>query len=250
MTVVAFKGWLAPAALLVAVLTGCGPGAPAVLTPEQVPAAFLALTAKPDRTVHVEWHGTATFAGGAAQAFDASFDLAGADYAGSISNPDDSMGKPGVTMAIELAAVNGQGYERGPGETIWQRLPTLPRTVDPLFGLAAADISYVGQEVRNGQDVHHLRVRNFEPLVSGLSAALFMGTPEGMGETFDEQGSAFDVWTDTAGRPTEAAVEVKPGEVVFAGFSMSATYLFTNWNAEIYIVPPQTSRGEEGFPQP
>jgi hypothetical protein len=220
------------------------------LTPLQVPAAFLALSAKPDRTVHLEWQGTATFAGSGAQAFDASFDLAGRDYAGSITNPRDAAGKPGADVAIELAVVNGRGYERGAGETAWQVLSTLPQAIDPLVGLAAADVAYVGQEVRNGEDVHHLSIRNFGPLVSGLSTALFMGTPEGMGETFDQQSSTFDVWTDMAGQPIEAAVEVKPGEVVFGGFSMSATYRFSNWNAEIYIVAPQDLLVVDRLPQP
>jgi hypothetical protein len=70
-----------------------------------------------------------------------------------------------------------------------------------------------------------------------------------MGDTFDPIGSTFDIWTDAAGLPTEATVDVKPGDVVFSGFSLSATYRFSNWNAEIQIVPPQNLLEFDGVPQ-
>jgi hypothetical protein len=227
----------------------CDTGKPAPLTPDEVPAAFLAVTGKPDRTVHMEWSGSMSFANDSAQAFEASFDLAGNDYAGSVTTPGESFGKPGADTTIEFALVNGQGYERGAGETAWQMLPTNPSTVDPLHGLGASDVEYVGQEIHGGDETHHLRIRNFGPLVSGLLAGMFLGSNEGMGETFDVLGSEYDVWTDTAGLPLEASVEIKPGEVVFAGFSLSATYRFSNWNADIYIVPPQSLVEVDGVPQ-
>ena len=72
--------------------------------------AFLALTAQRDRTVHIEWSG-ATKAGNdtQAQAFDAKFDVAGEDYAGSVTT---DFGKPGANSTVEYASVNGHDYER------------------------------------------------------------------------------------------------------------------------------------------
>ncbi len=238
-----------PVAASALVVVACGAGTPAPLTPDQVPAAFVALTGKPDRTMHMEWSGSTSLGGGAGQAFDASFDLAGENYAGSVTTPGESFGKPGADTTIEIALVNGQGYERGTGETAWQRLPTMPLTVDPLRGLGSGDVEYVGQEEHDGQPAHHLRLTNFSPLISGISASLFLGSTDGMGDTFDQTGSTFDVWTDAAGLPTEASIDVKPGEVVFSGFSLSATYRFSNWNAEIEIIPPQNLLQFDGVPQ-
>jgi hypothetical protein len=231
------------------VVLACGAGTPAPLSPDQVPGAFVALTGKPDRTVHLEWSGSTSMGGGAGQAFTASFDLAGENYAGSITTPGESFGKPGADTTIEIALVNGQGYERGAGETAWQRLPTPPSTVDPLRGLGSGDVEYVGQEDHSGQPAHHLRITNYSPLISGISATLLLGASDGMGDTFDQLGSTFDVWTDAAGLPTEASIDVKPGDVVFSGFSLSATYRFSNWNAEIEIIPPQDLLEFDGVPQ-
>jgi hypothetical protein len=91
-----------------------------------------------------------------------------------------------------------------------------------------------------------LRIHNFEALAGGLVAGTFLGATEGFGETFDQTSSTFDVWTDAYGQPIEAALDVRPGAVVFNGFAMTATYLFSNWNAEIYIVPPQNSLSVDG----
>ena len=76
-----------PVAASALIVVACGAGTPAPLTPDQVPAAFVALTGKPDRTVHMEWSGSTSLGGGAGQAFDASFDLAGQNYAGSVTTP-------------------------------------------------------------------------------------------------------------------------------------------------------------------
>ena len=237
------------AAATVLVVVGCGAGTPAPLNPDQVPGAFVALTGKPDRTVHMEWSGSTSLGGGAGRAFEASFDLAGDNYAGSITTPGENFGKPGADTTIEIALVNGQGYERGAGETAWQVLPTMPSTVDPLRGLGSDDVVYLGLQEHDGQSAHHLRVTNFSPLISGISAALFLGSTDGMGDTFDQIGSTFDVWTDAAVLPTQASIDVKPGGVVFSGFSLSAIYRFSNWNAEIQIVPPQNLLRFEGVPQ-
>jgi hypothetical protein len=221
-------------------LAACAPAAPVALTPVEVPAALLALAAKPDRTVHIEWTGSTSDAAGPAQQFSAKFDLAGPDYAGSITSAAANFGKPIPDTTIELASVNGLAYERGQGESTWQQLPNAPTAIDPLRGLAPADIEYVGTEVRDGQDTHHLRIHNFSAVADAINPGLFFGS-DTMGEAIDESSSTFDVWTDTAGQPIEAAVDVKPGAVVFGGAELTANYRFSNWNAEIYIVPPNNT---------
>lgn len=235
MTDMTIKGGLAVAGLVVAVVAGCNSGTPPPLTPEQVPAAFLALTSKPARTVHIEWSGSTSGGDGdLPQDFSASVDLAGQDFAGSVKT---DFGKPGAESTVEFARVNGHSYERGQGEGAWQPLPTELSAVDPLRALAAADVEYVGAEVRGGQDVHYLRINNFDSLVNGLVPGIFFGS-DTMGELIDESSSTFDVWTDTAGQPVEASVDLKPGVIVFGGRKLTASYRFTNWNADIYIVEP------------
>lgn len=239
---------LAGAILAVLLTSACDAGKASPLTPQQIPGAFVAVTGKPDRTVHLEMSGSTSVAGGGAQPFTATFDLAGDDYAGSLTSGAGNFGKPGGDVTIELARVSGQGYERGSGETMWQQLPTTPSAIDPLRDLAASDVEYVGQETRDGQNAHHLRIHNFEALAGGLVAGTFLGGTDGFGETFDQASSTFDVWTDATGQPTEAALDVKPGAVVFDGFAMTATYRFSNWNAEIYIVPPHDLLSVDGKP--
>jgi hypothetical protein len=222
-------------AAMTLVLAACGAAPPVALTPDQVPNAFLTLTSNRDRTVHIEWSGSTSGGdGNLPQDFSASVDLAGQDFAGSVKT---DFGKPGAESTVEFARVNGHSYERGQGEGAWQPLPTEMSAVDPLRALSAADVEYVGAEMRDGQHVHYLRIHNFDSLVNGLVPGIFFGS-DTMGGLIDQSSSTFDVWTDTAGQPVEASVDLEPGVVVFGGRKLTASYRFTNWNADIYIVEP------------
>src|ERR1051326_4657982 len=116
----------------------CAPAAEPVLTPDQVPAAFVAATQATDRTMHMDW--TGTFSRGAigapAMPFSATIDFAGSDYAGTFSG---SAGgpemKPGVDSRTEIALVGGQGYQRSQYSNGWQRMTPAPPSLDPFLGL-------------------------------------------------------------------------------------------------------------------
>jgi hypothetical protein len=236
--------WLGSLFVAMATLSACGASQPPVLTPEQVPAAFIAATQAADRTMHMQWDGTYSVGalGALTTPFSATLDFAGADYAGTLSaamNAPDF--KQGGTQQTEIALVGGQAYQRTSYSNGWQPVANLPSSFDPFQGLAATDIAYVAQETKDGARVHHLRVTD----VSTMATSIFGGlSGTGVGPvSFDGGHSAFDIWVDAAAHPVSATLnlstDAEPSD--FGAISVTSTYTFTNWGADIYIVPPNTA---------
>jgi hypothetical protein len=238
---------LKPAALAACLtaVVGCAGPAATPIPPEQIPAAFIALSQATDRTMHMEW--TGTYAMGdvdaATMPISGTFDFAGDDYAGTITTEVgiEPGAKPGAgSNSIEIAVVGGQGYQRPTitGASGWQKTSDQPRTVDPLRGLTAVNIDYVGRETLNGRDLHHLRVRELSALLGTLFAGLSK-LPTGLG-SFDTASSSFDIWVDADAVPVSANLKLATGNnpTDFGVISMDSSYEFSNWGAEIYIVAP------------
>jgi hypothetical protein len=232
--------------LTVLTFAACGGGPPQPLAADQIPAAFIALTQAPDRTMHMEW--TGTYKSGQLEAltlpFNAVLDFAGNNYAGTIAVPG-NRDKGGVLVPApytEIAFVDGQAYQRTSYQGVWQHARTQPRSFDPFHGLSLGQIAYVGLEQRDDGDMHHLRLIDASP----LAALLFDGPGGAMPGPvrFAADSSTFDFLVDANGRPVSAALELASAQDPndFSGPSVSATYKFSNWGAEIYIIPPPSPR--------
>jgi hypothetical protein len=230
--------WLGLMALIAA---ACTTAAPPVLTPDQVPAAFVAATQATDRTMHMEWTGTYSMGalGALTTPFSASIDFSASDYAGSVSAaPNAPDEKPGANNQSEIAFVGGQGYQRTPYSSGWQRIGGAAPSLDPFQGLDLGEVQYVGQEVRNGATVQHVHITD----VSGVASTIFNGlSGSSLGPVhFDATNSMFDVYVDDAARPVGATLnlgtDANPSE--FGAIRVTSTYQFSNWGAEFYIVAP------------
>jgi hypothetical protein len=231
---------LAPAVLLVA-LAACG-GPPQPLPADQIPAAFIALTQAPGRTMHMEWSGTYTAdeLNGGTYPFTAVLDFAGPDYAGTVEVPSASEKDGGSAPAAhtEVAFVDGVQYERTSYQGVWRRTDKPQPFFDPFGGLTAAQVEYAGAEERNGAKVHHLRLLDADALAQRLFGSMQVGLQAPAG--FDTYQSEFDFYVDDFAHPVSAALDVAiesaPND--FTGPSVKSTYTFSNWNADIYIIPP------------
>lgn len=248
-------------AVFVAGLGGACAGSPAPLTADQIPAAFIELVGAPNRTMHMEWTGTAAMAGrGAATTpFNGSFDFAGEDFAGSITTQmsGEVNEQPGTeTNSTELAFVGGQAFTRTPYSGGWQQSEAggLPMGLDPLRNLELDDIEYVGTETRDEIDVHHLRVTDIESVASGLFSGLF--AVQGGAAAFDASASSFDVYVDATAKPVSASLQLTTDADTdeFGTINLTSSYTFSNWGVEIYIVAPvvaPNAGGDDvGVPQP
>lgn len=193
----------------------------------------------------MHWAGTYGMGGlGAVSTpIDATFDFAGEDYAGTISTqmsigPE---GKPDSSTEVEIAVVGGQGYQRsaGSGSGGWEKTTDQPQTVDPLRGLKEADIEYVGLATVDSRELHHLRVKDVSTMVATIFGGLNGRLPGGA-VSFDNENSGFDIYVDATAHPVSASLNLatgaSPGE--FGVISLTSKYEFSNWGAEIYIVPP------------
>ena len=225
---------------------GCGAAPAPPLSAEQLPAAVVALTQATGRTMHMEWDGTYSTAEleGRSLPFNAVLDFAGADYAGTISVPREAV-KGGIDVPApytEIALVDGQAYQRTSYQGFWQQVDARPRSFDPFGGLTPADIVYVGQEKRDGADVHHLRLAD----ASALAATLFGGPGGGMPAPvrFSAAESTFDFYVDATGTPLSAELVLASPSAPndFRGPSVSSTYEFSNWGADIDIISPPSPR--------
>lgn len=226
-----------------ALLAGCA-GPPTPLTPDQVPAAFIALATAPARTMHMEWSGTfGSGEAGATTPFTASFDFAGADFAGliSISAGFGPEGRPGQTIDVEWALVAGQTYQRTQfsADGRWEKVDTPLGTLDPLRELSTGDVEYVGVEAAEGRQLHHLRVADLSSLTTSMFNGLG-GTFGGGIVAFDPDRSTFDFRVDDTAHPVSATLNLTTtrGQADFGAVSLSSDYTFSDWGAEIYIVPP------------
>jgi hypothetical protein len=230
-------------AVLVSVAAACGAGEQPPLTPADVPAAFIKLTQAAERTMHMEWTGSYSMGGLGATAsqFTATFDFSGDNFAGTMSASNGAPdGKPG-DMTTQIALVDGQAYQLQPYSSGWQVATNsgMPTNLDPLRGLAIEAVEYVGQESREGATVHHLRVTDLSNFASGLFSGITGGMDSGP-TRFTTDNSSFDIYVDSAARPLDATLSLsttaQPTD--FGAISMTSTYAFSNWNAEIYIVAP------------
>jgi hypothetical protein len=231
-------------ACVVAIVACAGPAATPI-PPEQIPAAFIALSQATDRTMHMEWTGTYAMGdvNAATMPISGTFDFAGDDYAGTITTQvgADPKGQPeGGSTSIEVAVVDGQGYQRSPSSASrgWQKLGQQPPTLDPMRGLRPTDIEYAGLETIDGRDLHHLRVTDLSVLLGTLFGGLTI-LPTGE-IAFDTTSSSFDIWVDASAQPVSAKLKLATGadRTEFGVMSMDSSYEFSNWGAEIYIVAP------------
>jgi hypothetical protein len=233
-TIVSFS-----AAALTAVACG-GPTPP--LTPVQIPAAFVALASAPQRTMHMEWTGSFAMEGlGAGTTpFTATVDFAGDDYAGTMSTQPSADGKRERESFIdlEIAFVGGQAYQRSSfSDGGWEKVENQFGTLDPMRGLSVDDLTY-GGHIAEG-DLHQLHI----PDPSGLFGTLFNGLSSGLPGgpvSFDAASSTFDVVVDAQARPVRATLNLAtgPNPTEFGTISLTSTYEFSNWGAEIYIMAP------------
>lgn len=232
--------------LVAAVASGCGGEPPKPLSADEIPAAFIALSQARERTMHMEWTGTYMSGelDGRTLPFDAVIDFAGPNYAGTIAVPGERKRGDLVVPAphTEIAFVNGQAYQRTSYQGVWQRVSRPGRTLDPFLGLRLDQIEYVGQEQRDGAEVHHLRLVD----AAALAADLFDG-PGGampMPVRFTPAESKFDFYVDANGRPVSATLELASAQDPndFSGPAVSSTYNFSNFGTEIYIIPPPSPR--------
>jgi hypothetical protein len=231
-------------------LVACGAAPSESLAPEQVPAAFIALTQAPGRTMHMEWSGTYT-AGevdGRTFPFSAVLDFAGADYAGTITVPGERE-TDGVLVPrphTEIAFVDGHAYQRTSYQGVWQsgwssaRVP--PRFFDPFHGLTVHELEYVGRDERNGAQLHHLRLFNAGPLAATLFGGTAGGMPYDVRFTADE--SEFDIYVDDKAQPVAATLNFASASDAsdFRGPSVTSTYVFSKFGEYIDIIPPPSPR--------
>jgi len=227
-------------------LAACGGGPAEPLSAEQIPAAFIALSQASDRTMHMAWTGTYVTGEleGRTFPFDAAIDFAGNNYAGTIAVPGERKRGDIVAPAphTEIAFVDGQAYQRTSYQGVWQVARVHPRTFDPFYGLTLDQIEYVGREQRDGADVHHLRLIDASPLATRLWGETDGAMPGVV--RFAPETSTFDFYVDAQGRPVSAALELASAQNAndFSGPSVSSTYQFSNWGAEIYIIAPPSPR--------
>ena len=202
------------------------------LSPEQIPAALVELTQAPNRTMHMVWSGTYAMGGrkeGTSQ-FSGSFDFAGDDYAGLMRTRGTD---------TEIAVVDGQAYQSSDARPVWEKVSTPTRTLDPLHGLRIGDVEYVGREAVDGADRNHLRVTDLSNVINLMMESHGGGVPFEL-VAFDKDHSSLDVYVDDDARPVSAALnlsnDANPDD--FGTLSLRSTYEFSNWGAEIDIVPP------------
>lgn len=224
---------------LLAGMAGCaGPAGP--LTAEQIPPAFVALTQSADRTMHMEWTGSFAMEGlgRGTTPFTAIVDYAGDDFAGTISTQPNPGEKPEPVIDLEVAFVGGQAYQRTSfSGGRWEKVENQFGTFDPMRGLSVDDLNYAGH-VAEG-DLHQLHV----PDPSGLFGTLFNGLSNGLPGgpvSFEAASSTFDIYVDAQARPVRATLNLAtgPNPTDFGTISLASTYEFSNWGADIYIVPP------------
>jgi hypothetical protein len=191
---------------------------------DELISGFLATTQAVDRTMHLVWTRRELF-GPSDMTGILTFDFAGDEYAGST---DISGG--GATFRLELAYVDGTYFERSPlsNDGAWARSTFEIGLVDPLRGLTAGDVEYVGVELIGGQDLHHLRIGDSSVLMRTLIRELMGGMPTDI-DRLDTKNSSFDVYVTQGGEPVSARTNLvaNPQPSEYTPFSSISTYEFS-----------------------
>lgn len=213
-----------------------------VPTSNAIVAAFLALTQTPRRTMHMELTGSVESRAGDSD-IRAGFDFSGEDYAGIQTLKAPATGNvPAIESKFEIAFVDGIAYTRfqmqGTTSEQWVRQDGLAGNLDPLRGLAADDIDYVGLETIDGVGLHHLRLNDMKALKSTLIAGAGAG-PESQDPQLVASESSLHIYLDGTGQPVSGAlVIVKRTDTGDLAERVTAQLQFSNWGAEIQILKP------------
>jgi hypothetical protein len=239
--------------------------APAVLTPDEIVAAFVAASQDDARTMHMEWtgaiHTNQPQPGRGVTASDisfvATFEFAGPDYEGVMTTSMNGMGMGSSTTSY--AQVGGANFTRFEGGD-WQGIPSgagPTLAFDPLAGLSAAGVAYEAPDTISGTQVHRIRVA--DPL-GALQRTLFQQGAFTEVGLVDGGASDYLVYVDAQGIPVAARLVVDvtmqvmidpAGDGSNVEYGMTSDYVFSDWGAPITIIaPPVTSGGFDDFPPP
>lgn len=245
--------------ILIALSTiACGP---AQLRPEQIVAAFIAASQDEARTFHMEWQGTAEMGQGTRPdepgtltSINATFDFSGDDYAGTIVINWTGGGTSGTGGTTDYARVGGAVFQKFEGGG-WERadgVNGVPAQFDPMFGLGAADVSYVGPDTVDARSVHQLRV--LDP-AAAMSRSFFAARDDGQTPVPAGQDSDFAIFVDGQGIPISAQLRLAvsmgasgddPGNpnVPPMNYDIAFEFRFTEWGSPLTIsAPPLTGGG-------
>ena len=161
------------ALLIVTSAVGCG--APAVLSPDEIVAAFIVTSQDEARTMHVEWSGTihasGEFMGAGPTEMDAQLtataEFSGPDFEAVLTTTSSEGGMmPASTVAYaRVQGVSFTRYQDG-GWQSDQFGGSAPVSFDPLLGLTVSGLTYEGPESRDGRELHRLRATDPAAAVS------------------------------------------------------------------------------------
>jgi hypothetical protein len=196
---------------------------------DEVLQAFLAKFASEDVPLHVSFNANVEVQGQRIP-FSGEVDAVGSDAAGTVTVP-----VQGQLTTVEMVLIKGNAYGRAPGGQ-WGRLQVQQtQPINPFPRLrSTGDLKYVGIAQRAGRPLHQLRTTRWigeDPsriTGSGLEGAAI-------------RDSRFDIFTESDGKPVEAALEFtmtgrsSGGPVELKG---DVTYRFSRVGEKVTITPP------------
>jgi hypothetical protein len=133
--------------------------------------------------------------------------MAGQPYSTVVFNGQVSNGNESGTIQVggetrEIRLVNDQMYYRVLPSEKWTILSPIPGywVISPVFGLnSERDIQLVGQEMKDGQELNHLRSTNsWRPDISRLAMEDLTSLP------YPAEHATLDLWATSDGAPVEA----------------------------------------------
>jgi hypothetical protein len=238
-----FRSILPLTIALVLLLAGCDSGPPP-LSEAEIVDALIAHSQAPDRTIHAEMRGAYRFDAGdpsSATGFLGSFNFSGDDYAGTVRMvPGEQFGGPGfAAMQTDVIVVAGEGFTRSSGMGGWRRADAgdvAAMNMDPLRGLSATSVEYLGVESSDGVQVHRIKVAD-----GGSAFSRAFSEPPGMfpGEEAPAGTTSIEVYVDDRGKPLAASLlaETNFGGLGFR-LQLSLQYEFSEWGGDFEIVAP------------